>query len=80
MQLLDVNQAARVGPHGLERGLLGEVLPRVLQQNGLFLSFPCVCPESVLVNSSFSYINGAKRPFFHRGAVVAGAVACKKNA
>ena len=29
MQLLDVNQAARVGPHGLERGLLGEVLPRV---------------------------------------------------
>ena len=31
---------------------------RKLQQNGLFLSFPYVCPEPVLVKCSFLYING----------------------
>jgi hypothetical protein len=36
-----------------------------LQQNGLFLSFPYVCSEPFLVKRAFSYINGAKRPFFH---------------
>jgi hypothetical protein len=30
----------------------------------LFLSFPCVCPEPVLVNCSFVYINGSKRDRF----------------
>jgi hypothetical protein len=30
----------------------------------LFLSFPYVCPEPVLVKCSFLYINGAKMPFF----------------
>ena len=30
-----------------------------------FWSFPYVCPEPVLVKSSFIYINGSKRPFFH---------------
>jgi hypothetical protein len=29
-----------------------------------FWSFPYVCPEPVLVKSSFLYINGSKRPFF----------------
>ena len=35
-----------------------------LQENGLFLSFPYVCPEPVLVERSFLCINGSKRPFF----------------
>jgi hypothetical protein len=30
----------------------------MLQHNGLFLRFPYVCPEPVLVKSSFVYING----------------------
>jgi hypothetical protein len=33
--------------------------------NGTFLSFAYVCPEPVLVKSSFLYINGQKSPFFH---------------
>ena len=37
-----------------------------LRQNGLFLSFPYVCPEPVLVKSAFLHINGSKSPFFHR--------------
>jgi hypothetical protein len=31
----------------------------------LFLSFPYVCPEPVLVKLSFLHINGEKRPFCH---------------
>jgi hypothetical protein len=46
-----------------------------LQQNGLFLSFPYVCPKPVLVKSSFLHItpviNGFKRPFCYR-AIRAG--------
>jgi hypothetical protein len=37
-----------------------------------FLSFPYVCPEPVLVKSSFVYINGEKRPFCHLLFVVPG--------
>ena len=33
----------------------------------LQLSFPYVCPEPVLVKSSFLYINGSKRPFVLTG-------------
>jgi hypothetical protein len=29
-----------------------------VSENGLFLSFPYVCPEPVLAKSSFLYING----------------------
>eukprot|EP01046_Picozoa_sp_COSAG06_P060271 COSAG06_NODE_12759_length_1333_cov_2.100486_3_plen_232_part_00 len=36
-----------------------------LRQNGLFVSFPYVCPEPVLAKSSFLDINGAKSPIFH---------------
>ena len=32
-------------------------------KRSFILSFPCVCPEPVLVKYSFLYINGAKRPF-----------------
>jgi hypothetical protein len=32
-------------------------------ENGLFLSFPYVCPEPVLVKRWHLYINGSKRPF-----------------
>ena len=33
-------------------------------RNGLFLSFPHVCPEPVLVKRSLMYKNGQKAPFF----------------
>jgi hypothetical protein len=32
----------------------------------LFECFPYVCPEPVLVKSSFLYVNGGKRPVIHR--------------
>ncbi len=35
-----------------------------LRENGHFLSFPYVCPEPVLVKSSFLYINGEKSAVF----------------
>ena len=35
----------------------------ILRQNGFFWSFPSVCPEPVLVKSSFLCINGQNRPF-----------------
>jgi hypothetical protein len=41
--------------------------PLALQQTGLFLNFPCVCPEPVLVKSSFLYMYGYKRPFCYLG-------------
>jgi hypothetical protein len=44
---------------------LGWLLPSTLQQNGPFLSFPCVCPEPVLVKIIMLYINGSNRPFCH---------------
>ena len=34
-----------------------------LRENGLFLSFPYVRPEPVLVKRSFLYTNGSSRPF-----------------
>jgi hypothetical protein len=38
-------------------------------KRSLFECFPYVCPEPVLVKSSFLYINGAKRPFFHLAVI-----------
>jgi hypothetical protein len=38
---------------------------RPVRKRSFFWSFPYVCPEPVLVKSSFIYINGSKRPFFH---------------
>jgi hypothetical protein len=37
----------------------------VCDKTVFFECFPYVCPEPVLVKSSFLYINGAKRPLFH---------------
>ena len=34
------------------------------KRSSFFGCFPCVCPEPVLVKSSFSFINGAKRRFY----------------
>ena len=36
-----------------------------MRKHHSFWSFPYVCPEPVLVKSSFLYMNGSKRPFFH---------------
>eukprot|EP01051_Picozoa_sp_SAG22_P034890 SAG22_NODE_16082_length_333_cov_0.760684_1_plen_66_part_10 len=44
-----------------------EVHRDLLQENGLFLSFPYVCPEPVLVKRSFLYINGYKKTVFLPG-------------
>jgi hypothetical protein len=51
-----------------------------LRQNGLLMSFPYVCPEPVLVKSSFIYINGSKRPFFHLGVFEALHASCGESA
>jgi hypothetical protein len=40
------------------------VLPAATKRS-VFECFPYVCPEPVLVKSSFLCINGSKRPFFH---------------
>jgi hypothetical protein len=49
-----------------------------LQENALFFEcFPYVCPEPVLVKSSFLYINGSKRPFFHLAGVLEDLVLCR---
>jgi hypothetical protein len=39
------------------------VINALVRENGLFLSFPYVCPEPVLVKYSFIYTNGSKGPF-----------------
>jgi hypothetical protein len=48
------------------RFVTGSLEEHDLRKNDLFLSFPYVCPEPVLVKCSFLYINGSKMPFFRR--------------
>ena len=40
-----------------------------LRENGLFSSFPYVCPEPVLAKISRLYTNGSKRPFSHTALI-----------
>jgi hypothetical protein len=44
--------------------------PFALRKNGLFWSFSYVCPEPVLVKSSFLYRNGSKRPFSYQISIM----------
>jgi hypothetical protein len=44
--------------------LQGEAVVTPKKNATLFLSFPYVCPEPVLVNRSFLYINGSKSGVF----------------
>jgi hypothetical protein len=47
----------------------------LLRKNGpIFECFPYVCPEPVLVKSSFLNVNGAKRPFLLTHSVSAAAI------
>jgi hypothetical protein len=48
---LEVNHRNRFTPAGIHH-------QDILQENGLFLSFPYVCPEPVLVKCSLLCING----------------------